>query len=80
MDSFWVKAHGCQADDCYELLRVFLEERQEILGVEAARFLGLDLEVIQPLLQRLVEEGVAVTAGQGSACFYRWQAAAPPPT
>jgi hypothetical protein len=80
MDSFWAKAHGCQADDCYELLKAFLQAQGEILGVEAARFLGFDLEVIQPLLLRLVEEGVAVAEDQDGTCFYRWRAASPPRT
>jgi hypothetical protein len=31
--------------------------------------------VIQPLLQRLVEEGLAMATGQGAAGFYRWQEA-----
>jgi hypothetical protein len=75
MDSFWAKTYGCQAEDCYELLRAPLQDRKEILGAEAARYLGFDLEVIQPLLQRLVEEGVAVATGQGAACFYRWHEA-----
>lgn len=78
MDSFWAKACGCQADDCYELLLAFLKDRREILGVEAARFLGFDLAVIQPLLQRLVEEGVAVAEDQSGTCFYRWREASPP--
>jgi hypothetical protein len=75
MDSFWAKTYGCQAEDCYELLRALLQDRKEILGAEAARYLGFDLEVIQPLLQRLVEEGVAVATGQGATCFYRWHEA-----
>ena len=75
MDSFWAKNYGCQAEDCYDLLRGLLQDRKEILGVEAARFLGFDFEVIQPLLQRLVEEGLAVATGQGAAGFYRWQEA-----
>jgi len=73
MNSFWSEACGCQADDCYELLLGFLKDRREILGWEAARFLGFDLEVIQPLLQRLVEEGAAAATGQGPACLYRSQ-------
>jgi hypothetical protein len=71
MDSFWAKNYGCQAEDCYELLKALLQDRKEILGVEAARFLGFDLDVIQPLLQRLVEEGLAVATGEGAACLYR---------
>jgi len=78
MDSFWAKAHGCQADDCYELLKAFLQDRREILGAEAARFLGFDLEVIQPLLQRLKDEGVAVAEDQGCTGFYRWRKDSPP--
>lgn len=78
MDSFWIKAYGCQAADCYELLKTFLQDRREILGVEAARFLGFDLEVIQPLLLRLVEEGVAVAEDHGCTCFYRWREDSPP--
>ena len=66
MDSFWAKNYGCQAEDCYELLKALLQDRKEILGVEAARFLGFDLDVIQPLLQRL-----AVATGEGAACLYR---------
>ncbi len=76
MDSFWARAHGCQADDCFELLRAFLQERQEILAVEAARFLGLELEAVQPLLQRLVEEGLAEAPEQASAWVYRYREAA----
>ncbi|MCX5888324.1 MAG: hypothetical protein NTY36_02600 [Deltaproteobacteria bacterium] len=34
-------------------------------------FLGYDLEVIQPLLQRLVDEGLALVVGQGGAAVYR---------
>ncbi len=71
LNSFWLKAYGRQADDCCELLQSFLEARGAISGAEAARFLGFDLEAIQPLLQRLVEEGVAMAAGQGGACLYR---------
>jgi len=71
MDSFWAKNYGCQAEDCYELLKALLKDRKEILGVEAARLLGFDLEVLQPLLQRLVEEGLAVANGQGAAGLYR---------
>ena len=78
MTSFWSEAYGCQEADCYELLKTLLQAREEILAVEAARFLGYDLEVIQPLLQRLVEEGVALAVGQGSSCFYRWRANSPP--
>lgn len=74
MDSFWAKACGCQADDCYELLLAFLKDHRAILGVEAARFLGFDLEVVQPLLQRLVEEGAALAEAQGGAWVYRWRA------
>ena len=73
MTSFWAEAYGCQEADCYELLKTLLQAREEILAVEAARFLGYDPEVIQPLLQRLVEEGVALTAGQGRAGCYRWR-------
>jgi len=72
MDSFWAKNYGCLAEDCYELLKALLKDRKEILGVEAARLLGFDLEVLQPLLQRLVEEGLAVATGQGAAGLYRW--------
>jgi hypothetical protein len=71
MDSFWAKNYGCQAEDCYELLKALLEDRKEILGVEAARLLSFDLEVLQPLLQRLVEEGLAVATGPGTAGLYR---------
>jgi hypothetical protein len=78
MNSFWSKAYGCQADDCYELLKTFLRDRGEILGAEAARFLGCDLDMIEPLLLRLVEEGAARAEGRGGACFYRWQEAPPP--
>jgi len=77
-DSFWSEAFGCQADDCYELLLAFLKDRREILGVEAARFLGFDLEVVQPLLQRLVEEGVALAEAQGNTWVYRWREPAQP--
>jgi hypothetical protein len=77
MDSFWARAHGCQTDDCYELLQAFLQDRQEILGVEAARFLGFGLEVIQPRLQRLVEEGVALAEDQGGTRYFRWRQASP---
>jgi hypothetical protein len=77
-DSFWSKAFGCQADDCYELLLAFLKDRREILGVEAARFLGFDLEVVQPLLQRLVEAGVATATNQGGVWFYGWHEEAKP--
>jgi hypothetical protein len=73
MTSFWAEAYGCQEADCYELLKTLLQAREEILAAEAARFLGYDLEVIQPLLQRLVEDGTALAVGQGSSCFYRWR-------
>ena len=73
MNSFWSEAYGCQADDGYELLKTLLQARGELLGVEAAHFLGCDLQAVQPLLQRLVEEGLAVAAGPGSAGVYRWQ-------
>ena len=72
MDSFWAKNYGCLAEDCYELLKALLKDRKEILGVEAARLLGFDLEVLQPLFQRLVEEGLAVARGQDAAGLYRW--------
>jgi hypothetical protein len=78
MTSFWAEAYGCQEADCYELLKTFLQAQEEILAVEAARFLGFDLEVIQPLLQRLVEEGAALAVGQGSSCLYRWRADSQP--
>jgi len=78
MTSFWAEAYGCQEADCYELLKTLLQAREEILAVEAARFLGYDLEVIQPLLQRLVEDGAALVVGQGSSCFYRWRANSQP--
>jgi hypothetical protein len=78
MTSFWSEAYGCQEADCYELLKTLLQARQEILGSEAARFLGYDLDVIQPLLQRLVEDGAALVVGQGSSGFYRWRANSPP--
>ena len=77
MTSFWSEAYGCQEADCYELLKTLLQAREEILAVEAARFLGYDLEVIQPLLQRLVEEGVALVVGQGGAAFFRWREVSP---
>ena len=77
MTSFWSEAYGCQEADCYELLKTLLQAREEILAVEAARFLGYDLEVIQPLLQRLVEEGAAVTEDQGGAAIYRWREVSP---
>ncbi len=59
MKSFWSEACGCQADDCYELLQSLLKARGGISGAAAARFLGVDLGAIQPLLQRLVDEGLA---------------------
>jgi hypothetical protein len=78
MTSFWAEAYGCQEADCYELLKTLLQAREEILAAEAARFLGYDLEVIQPLLQRLVADGVALAVGQGRACLYRWRAHSQP--
>jgi len=78
MTSFWAEAYGCQEADCYELLKTLLQAREELLAAEAARFLGYDLEVIQPLLQRLVEDGVALAVGQGRAGFYRWRGNAQP--
>ena len=78
MTSFWSEAYGCQEADCYELLKALLQAREEILAAEAARFPGYDLEVIQPLLQRLVDDGSALAVGQGSSCFYRWQANSQP--
>jgi len=63
MNPSWSEAYGCQVDDCYELLKSFLQAQGDILGWEAARFLGFDLEVIQPLLQRLVEDGAAAATG-----------------
>jgi hypothetical protein len=77
MTSFWAEAYGCQEADCYELLKTLLQARQEILAVEAARFLGYDPEVIQPLLQRLVEDGVAVTEDQNDGAFYHWREVSP---
>jgi hypothetical protein len=71
MTAFWSEACGCQEADVYELLKTLLQARGEILAVEAARFLGCDFEVVQPLLQRLVEDGTAVVVGQGSAAVYR---------
>jgi hypothetical protein len=73
MTSFWSEAYGCQEADCYELLKALLRAREEIVALEAARFLGYDLEVIQPLLQRLVDDGAALVVGQGSSGFYRWR-------
>ncbi len=67
MDSFWAGACGCQADDGCELLKAFLKERREIFGAETARFLGCDLEVIQPLLTPRLEEGVAAASEPGAA-------------
>lgn len=60
---YWSASFGCQADDYYESLKSLLAAQGEISGADAARFLNCDLELIQPLLVRLVEEGVAVTAG-----------------
>ena len=78
MDSFWAKAHGCQADDGYELLQAYLQAQGEILAAEAARFLGCDLEALLPLLQRLVDEGLAAPSGSGNAQIYRRQEHSPP--
>jgi len=74
MTSFWSEACGCQEADCYELLKTLLQAREEIPAAEAARFLGYDLEVSRPLLQRLVADGTALAGGQGRACLYRWRA------
>jgi hypothetical protein len=71
MTSYWAQAMGCQAEDYYEQLKSFLEARREIYADEAARFLGCDLETIEPLLRRLVEEGAACTPEEGRGDFYR---------
>ena len=71
MNSFWTKAYGCQADDCYELLQTLLQAQGEILEADAARFLGLEIELVRPLFQRLLEEGLAALASQSGAWVYR---------
>ncbi|MBM4293341.1 MAG: hypothetical protein FJ126_00325 [Deltaproteobacteria bacterium] len=70
-NSYWAKGLGCQAEDYYEQLKALLEARGELYADEAARFLNCDLETIQPLLQRLVEEGAIRPPGEGSAGVYR---------
>jgi Mn-dependent DtxR family transcriptional regulator len=64
MTSYWAEALGCQAEDYYEQLKTLLEARGELGAGEAARFLGCDLETIQLLLSRLVEEGLAQIQGE----------------
>lgn len=59
--------------------RTFWRPRGEILAAEAARFLGYDLEVIQPLLQRLVAERLARAMGPDQAGVYRWRKNSPLP-
>ena len=63
------KANG----DAYVRLKALLAQRGSLSDGEVQAALGIDGEAAQALLQRLVEEGVAVVVGQKRGTRYVWR-------
>jgi len=55
----------------YQVLKQFFDERGVISSADAQARLGRDATVVRPLLQRLVQERLAVPEGRGRGLRYR---------
>jgi hypothetical protein len=61
-----------QESEDYELLKLLLEDKGIVQANDAAAFLDCNLPDIQPLLDRVVNEGFAILEERGSTLQYRW--------